>query len=201
MHLWLGSGEIESLEVEQFGAYWRRLRRRLAAVMADPVADGIRPEKCSYCEFCEYSQQCQDAWRAADSLEYVAGIRKKEKDAFEEADIATVVELAEADRPTPLVSPARQDRLRRQAELQVVSRTRPDDPPAFRSVPAWRGSGLGTRLRQSPRTGPWRRLLRPRGPSLLDAELGPLLPVRSLVPGGWGMDLRGPMGPRPRRTG
>ena len=136
MHLWLGSGEIESLDVAQFGAYWRRLRRRLTAVMADPVNDGIRPEKCSYCEFCEYSQQCQDTWRAADSLEYVAGIRKKEKLAFEAADIETVVELAEADRPTPLVPAARHDRLRRQAELQVVSRARPDNPPAFRSVPA-----------------------------------------------------------------
>ncbi len=39
MHLWLGSGEVESLEVEQFGAYWRRLRRRLADVLADPADD------------------------------------------------------------------------------------------------------------------------------------------------------------------
>ena len=30
MHLWLGSGEVESLEVKQFGAYWRRLRRLAA---------------------------------------------------------------------------------------------------------------------------------------------------------------------------
>jgi uncharacterized protein len=135
MHLWLGSGEIESLEVEQFGAYWRRLRRRLAEAMADPAVVGIGPKRCSHCEFCEYSQQCQATWRAADSLEYVAGIRKKEKDAFEEVDVTTVVELAESDRPTPRVSPARCDRLRHQAELQVVSRSRPDDPPAFRLVP------------------------------------------------------------------
>ena len=135
MHLWLGSGEIESLEVKQFGAYWRRLRHRLATIMADPLVDGVRPEKCSYCEFCEYSGQCQETWRAADSLEFVAGIRKKEKDAFEEAEITTLVSLAEATRPIPQVSPTRQDRLRRQAELQVVSRAAPGEPPAFRPVP------------------------------------------------------------------
>jgi predicted RecB family nuclease len=89
----------------------------------------------TFCDFCEYSQQCQDTWRAADSLEYVAGIRRKEKEAFEDADIATVVGLAEVNQPTPLVSAARQDRLRRQAELQVVSRARPNDPPAFWPVP------------------------------------------------------------------
>ena len=136
MHLWLGSGEIESLEVEQFGAYWRRLRSRLAGVLANPAIDGVRPERNSHCEFCEYSQQCQDTWRAADSLEFVAGIRRAEKDAFEDAAIATLVELSEADRPTPLVAAARQDRLRRQAELQVVSRAAPDEPPAFREVPS-----------------------------------------------------------------
>jgi predicted RecB family nuclease len=135
MHLWLGSGEVESLEVDQFGAYWRRLRQRLSKVMADPADATVRPEKCSYCEFCEYSQQCQDTWRAADSLVYVADIRKKEMDAFEDADIATVVELATAAGSTPGVPLARQVRLRQQAELQVTSRHRPETPPAYRPIP------------------------------------------------------------------
>jgi predicted RecB family nuclease len=135
MHLWLGSGEIESLEVEQFGAYWRRLRKRLTTVMAGPVDDTVRPEKCSHCEFCEYSQHCQDTWRAADSLVYVANIRTREMAAFEEADIATVVELATTFEPTTGVSVARQVRLRQQAELQVTSRDQPDAPPVYRSIP------------------------------------------------------------------
>ena len=135
MHLWLGSGNVESLEVEQFGAYWRRLRHRLAAVLANPTIDGVRPEKNSHCEFCEYSQRCENTWRAADSLEFVAGIRKTERHAFEDAAIVTLVELSEVARPTPPVSAARHDRLRRQAELQVVSRAAPGEGPAFRGVP------------------------------------------------------------------
>ncbi len=135
MHLWLGSGKIESLEVEQFGPYWRRLRRRLAAAVADPGVDGVRPERCPHCEFCEYSQQCQEIWRTADSLVYVANMRKKEKEAFESVDVATVAELAESQLQAPGVPATRRDRLRRQAELQMVSRAEPEAPPAFRPVP------------------------------------------------------------------
>jgi len=134
MHLWLGSGEVESLVVEQFGAYWRRLRRRLAGILANPDHVQVHPEPCSYCEFCEYSQHCEDTWRGEDSLIYVAGIRKKERNAFEQSEIATVVELVQALDPIPGVAVSRQDRLRGQADLQVISRQAPDLPPAFRPV-------------------------------------------------------------------
>ena len=134
MHLWLGSGAIEPLLVEQFGAYWRRLRHRLAAVLVDPNPGDVHPEPCSYCDFCEFSQQCDATWRAEDSLIYVAGIRKKERDAFEESGISTVAELIQAADPVAGVAVARQRRLREQADLQVISRMDPDRPPAFRSV-------------------------------------------------------------------
>jgi len=135
MHLWLGSGRIESLEVEQFGAYWRRLRRRLSVAVANPEGGAVRPEQCSYCEFCEFSQQCEDTWRASDSLVYVAGSRKKERAALESAGVDTLTELATFDGQATGIPPSRQDRLRRQADLQVVSRLHQENPPAFRSVP------------------------------------------------------------------
>jgi uncharacterized protein len=136
MHLWLGSGEVQHLDVEPFGPYWRRLRRRLAEVMDTTNEDAeLRPEPCSYCDFCEYSQHCETIWREADSLIYVAGIRKRERDALEAADIATVAELAGVVQPTPGVQGVRQTRLREQADLQVVSRDLPSDPPAYRPVP------------------------------------------------------------------
>ena len=33
MHIWLGSGTTESLLVEEFLPYWRRLRRQLDALL------------------------------------------------------------------------------------------------------------------------------------------------------------------------
>jgi len=69
MHLWLGSGEVESLGVDQFGPYWRRLRRRLAQVIdATPDPAELHPEPCPHCEFCEFSGHCETIWRNEDSL-------------------------------------------------------------------------------------------------------------------------------------
>ncbi len=76
MHLWLGSGTQETLAVDDFGAYWRRLRRQLSAVM-DAPKDTIetKPQPCNHCAFCEFAEVCDAQWREEDSLIYVAGLR------------------------------------------------------------------------------------------------------------------------------
>jgi predicted RecB family nuclease len=135
IHLWLGSGDVESLVVEQFGPYWRRLRRTLAEVIA--AEDGViaNPEPCAHCDFCEFSQHCESIWRSADSLVYVAGIRKSEQRSLEAADITTIAKLADVSDAAPGVLAARQERLRQQAALQIVSRDNPDQPPAYWFIP------------------------------------------------------------------
>ena len=54
LHLWLGSGRMESLVSDEFRPYWNRMRRQLAALV-DPTSGGqdTAPEPCSHCEFCE----------------------------------------------------------------------------------------------------------------------------------------------------
>jgi predicted RecB family nuclease len=136
MHLWLGSGDVESLVVEQFGPYWRRLRRTLAEVIAAADDVAVAPEPCAHCEFCEFSQHCESIWRSADSLVYVAGIRKSERYALEAANIATLAELSVLTDAPAGVKPTRQERLRQQAELQVVSRNNPDRPPTYLPIPS-----------------------------------------------------------------
>ena len=59
MHLWLGSGAQETLRVDDFGAYWRRLRGQLAAVLDAPARSVLtRPEPCDHCAFCEFAEVC-----------------------------------------------------------------------------------------------------------------------------------------------
>ena len=59
MHLWLGSGTQETLAVEAFGAYWRRLRRQLSVVMDAPAENTeTEPQPCNHCEFCEFAEVC-----------------------------------------------------------------------------------------------------------------------------------------------
>ena len=170
MHLWLGSGVVESLVVEQFGPYWRRLRRRLTDVMgATTAADGAPgPEPCVHCEFCEFSQLCETVWRSVDSLVYVAGIRESEQSAFEAADIATVASVGLSGRTnSPGVQPARRARSapagRAPSCLPGTSGGLSSGLPAD---PDRRRPGLGPRLRQPSGAGPRRRVLRPRRPSL-----------------------------------
>jgi predicted RecB family nuclease len=124
IHVWLGSGDTESLRVNEFRPYWRRLRTRLAASLAaGPQAD-TTPLPCAHCEYCEFNTVCEEQWRREDSLIYVAGIRQPEIDAFKAAGIATLTQLAELDYTVRTVDGVRTERLKRlsqQAKLQRVA--------------------------------------------------------------------------------
>ena len=95
IHLWLGSGQLESLAVEDFGAYWRRLRRQLAAVM-DATAEHptTSPQPCNHCPFCEFAAVCDAQWRGEVSLIYVAGLRSPERSTLQGAAVTTLAGLA-----------------------------------------------------------------------------------------------------------
>ena len=132
MYLWLGSGDLEQLSVEQFRPYWRRLRRQLSALLNE-VSDSIEtvPEPCSHCEICEFAGQCESEWRTNDSLVYVAAIRRPERMALERVDVRTLAALAIREAPVPEVYAQNLERLARQAALQVTSRRDPQARPAF----------------------------------------------------------------------
>jgi predicted RecB family nuclease len=135
MHLWLGSGERETLVVEQFSPYWRRLRRQLKVLLnRDQLTIETQPEPCNHCEICEFSGRCESEWRAQDSLVYVANIRPPERDAMEAAGVRTVVELASRRSPVDNVHDDNLQRLSRQAALQVSSRGSPLAPPDYALV-------------------------------------------------------------------
>ncbi len=134
MHLWLGTGAQESLVVEQFRPYWRRLRRQLSALLEREVDFDTRPVPCDHCDYCEFKDRCEHEWRSADSLVYVANIRADEQDALERAGVRTVVELSSRREPVVALHEENLSRLVRQANLQVISRARHDEPPAFELV-------------------------------------------------------------------
>ena len=125
MHLWLGSGLQESLRVEQFRPYWRRLRRQLADLLNRDEIEGTRPEPCNHCDYCEFNHVCDARWREEDSLVYVANIRRPEWLALEAQGVRTVVELSSRRDTVPELHEESLARLRRQAALQVTSRERP----------------------------------------------------------------------------
>ncbi|BBZ03856.1 ATPase [Mycolicibacterium chitae] len=147
MHIWLGSGGMETLRVSDFQPYWRRLQRQLAAALAGGPEDGTVPEPCAHCDFCEFQPTCEMHWRDADSLIYVANILKPDRDALVDADIVTLAALATADGPLEGVAPERLARLRAQASLQVIARHQEEARPPFELIeegePPW-GHGFET---------------------------------------------------------
>lgn len=135
MHLWLGSGEQETLAVDEFSPYWRRLRRQLNVLLNQEITSiDTKPQPCSHCEICEFSGRCESEWRGQDSLVYVANIRPAERIALENAGVRTVVELSHRREPVVDVHDDNLRRLSRQSELQVRSREEPLAPPCFELV-------------------------------------------------------------------
>jgi len=123
MHLWLGSGIQETLRVEAFGAYWRRLRLQLSTVMA-AAAEQVEtsPEPCNHCTFCEFAGVCETQWRNEDSLIYVSGLRSPERLTLQVAAVSTLFELAGRTSPVDGIGPERQARVVTQAGLQHQAR-------------------------------------------------------------------------------
>ena len=132
MHLWLGSGVLETLRVEEFRPYWRRLRRQLATLLEQDEIQGTKPEPCDHCDYCEFNPLCDQRWREEDSLVFVANIRTPERRALEASGVRTLVELTARRDPVPELHEENLGRLVRQASLQLTTRIRPDEPPTFR---------------------------------------------------------------------
>src|SRR3984957_20245493 len=134
MHLWLGSGVTESLRVEEFRAYWRRLRRQLATLLNEDEIRDTTPEPCTHCDYCEFNSICDAQWRDEDSLVYVANIRAPERYALESDGVRTLVELSNRTTAVPELHEESRERLRRQGNLRVVTRENPEAPPVYELV-------------------------------------------------------------------
>ncbi len=141
LRIWLGSGRIESVRLVDVRAYWRRLRRQLAGVMAaDAAPSDTSPERCTHCQFCEFSAVCETQWRDEDSLVFVAGISKLDRAALTAGGVVTMAALATCDGPVDDIRDERRARLTTQASLQVQAREDAgqggDGPPPFLLLPS-----------------------------------------------------------------
>lgn len=136
-HIELGSGQRETVRLADVSAYWRRLKSRLQDAQLRSGTSATRPLPCDHCPFCEFRAVCEEEWRMADSLVFVANLRAADRSRFEEAGIETLAALAsvpQSEDPIAGVAATSQNRAIRQASLQHQSRERPTQPPAFETV-------------------------------------------------------------------
>lgn len=137
LRLWLGSGDREEIDAASVMPYWRRLRTQLARLVDAGPDDATTPVPCAHCDYCEFADHCEDQWRTADALHYVAGLHAPDAAKLDVgAGIDTLAALAATDPATP-VDGLRAERLGRlvtQATLQLEARADDTAPPPFRVI-------------------------------------------------------------------
>ena len=73
MHVILGSRERERFRLDEFSAFYRRLRRRYETRLTDGFA-GTYPDPVEHCGLCRWSEHCSARCEADDHLSLVAGL-------------------------------------------------------------------------------------------------------------------------------
>jgi predicted RecB family nuclease len=117
----------EKYRVSDYAAYYRHVRKRLLKAVGEDAIRKTYPEPVEHCNVCRWFKECDQRRRADDHLSLVAGIRRQQRDQFEEWNAETMAKLAVL--PTPLKerpkhgSKAGYERVREQARVQVEGRT------------------------------------------------------------------------------
>ncbi len=133
LHVALGGSArtVEKLRVDDYMAYYRSVRDRFVATMADttPAAYppiGTYPEPVDHCDVCRWAAECVTRRRADDHLSLVAGISARQRRALTERTVTTLESLGDLELPmTPRLdrtSEGALTRIREQARIQLEGR-------------------------------------------------------------------------------
>jgi predicted RecB family nuclease len=124
MHVVLGTGQRETFRLDEFFAFYRRLRRRYSARLAESF-QGTYPDPVAHCGLCRWSVHCAARRQADDHLSLIAGLGRAQTVRLQEGGITTCAQLAAAradDRPARIGRPTF-ERLCHQARLQTYERS------------------------------------------------------------------------------
>ncbi|HEX2470211.1 MAG TPA: TM0106 family RecB-like putative nuclease [Candidatus Limnocylindrales bacterium] len=122
---------VERLRVDDYMAYYRSVRDRFMATMADPEPAAYPPaatypDPVEHCDVCRWAAECVARRRADDHLSLVAGISARQRRALRVRGIETLEALGEL--PLPMQPPLdgtsahALERVREQARLQLEGR-------------------------------------------------------------------------------
>jgi uncharacterized protein len=142
MHVLNGLGEQESFRLDDYLAYYRRLRERFLAAV-EKVADSY-PYPVEHCGLCEFLARCRAQWEADDHLTLVAGVSRAQVERLTAHGITTLEALGDASPETRVrkMRPTTFANLRLQAELQLYRRRTGENKIELLPVEAKRGFAL-----------------------------------------------------------
>jgi len=134
----------ESFRFDDFGAYYRLVRRRLEEGIAAPPDPATYPYPVPHCDVCRWWRECDARRHADDHLCLVAGIRPLHVAELEAQGVRTLRQFAES--PKPLArepergSPEAFARAHGQAQVQLEGRKA--GRPRYRFLPVELGRGF-----------------------------------------------------------
>ncbi|HEY1867455.1 MAG TPA: TM0106 family RecB-like putative nuclease [Candidatus Cybelea sp.] len=155
-HVLLGNGAEYKFRLNDYMAYYRRLKHRFLEFAGEKAAGDVdRPQsypfECSHCKLCSWNEACEKQRRDDDHLSLVANMRREQITKLETSGIGRMEVLATAHdsaRPTGM-NPETFAKLQRQAALQV--RARRELRPIYELLP--HDPGLGFELLPRPAAG------------------------------------------------
>ena len=137
--------EPQVYRIDDYGAYFRRVRDGLTSAVVRTEAEATYPEPCEHCDICRWQELCDQRRRKDDHLSLVAGATKVQIEELKRRGIDTMATLAAM--PLPLDwKPSRgaassYERAREQARIQVAGRKA--GKLVFELLPIVPGFGLG----------------------------------------------------------
>ena len=118
--------EPQLYRVDDYGAYFRRIRDGLIGALQPVDIDKVCPDPREHCEICRWQERCDARRRDADHLSLVAGISKLQTEELGRQGINMTSALAAMAVPISWKpsrgAAASYDRVREQARIQVEGR-------------------------------------------------------------------------------
>jgi len=148
---WTGY-EPQVYRMDDYAAYYRRVRAALESEIDAGSAQDIYPEPKEHCDICRWRAHCDNRRRSDDHLSLVAGISKLQIDELTTQGIATLASLAVMPLPMPWKpkrgSTQAYERIREQARIQLAGRE--TGTIQYELLPVVPGFGLATLTEPSP---------------------------------------------------
>ncbi|PYQ20798.1 MAG: nuclease [Acidobacteria bacterium] len=122
IHVVTGDGRTHELRLDDYAAYFRRVRCRFEEAVAAGAPTDTYPEPVEHCRICRWWAECMDRRRADDHLSLVANITRVQMARLREAGVGNVTALGHGGMDgsaVPGLRTAALEALRAQARLQI----------------------------------------------------------------------------------
>lgn len=130
IHVVTGSEEegTVSVRLSEVSAYYRRVKQTLIEALLESP-EHSEPVPNEHCNVCRWRAECNEHWRKADDITFVAGMSATNRNKLRAVGVTKLEELANGKEVEVDINPDVLSRLRKQATLQYATKTKQEVAP------------------------------------------------------------------------